>query len=282
MEQMQKQAEHVGTQLFFDTVVDVDLSRGRCLPGDSGDRTSGCIDISTGATAKWLGIPTEETFAAGGVSPARPATASSSRQEVSVGGGNTAVEEALSHPSRLEGDVIHRRDSFRAEKILQERCSRTPRSRCCGITRAGDHGRASPRRWSRACACATSRPGRERIRDRRRVHRHRPLAQHRVVKGKLARAARATSSPARFDRHRVEGVWAAATCRTRSSAGRNGGRHRLHGRWRREKWLAARKPASRKPRRYVRGKAQRAFGTERQGLREAMSWTGTSCGSSRP
>src|SRR6184192_4292441 len=70
MEQMQKQAEHVGTQLFFDTVVDVDMLRRPfvCL-GDSGDRyEADALIISTGATAKWLGIPTEETFRGGGVS----------------------------------------------------------------------------------------------------------------------------------------------------------------------------------------------------------------------
>ena len=70
MEQMQKQAEHVGTQLFFDTIVEVDLSRRPfvCI-GDSGDRyESDALVISTGATARWLGIPTEETFRGGGVS----------------------------------------------------------------------------------------------------------------------------------------------------------------------------------------------------------------------
>ena len=70
MEQMQKQAEHVGTKLFFDTIVDVDLSRRPfvCL-GDSGDRyESDSLIIATGATAKWLGLPSEEAFRGGGVS----------------------------------------------------------------------------------------------------------------------------------------------------------------------------------------------------------------------
>ena len=70
MEQMQKQAEHVGTQLFFDTIVEVDLSRRPfvCL-GDSGDRyEADALIISTGATAKWLGLPSEESFRGGGVS----------------------------------------------------------------------------------------------------------------------------------------------------------------------------------------------------------------------
>src|SRR6201989_1682352 len=70
MEQMQKQAEHGGTQLFFDTIVEVDLKRRPfvCI-GDSGDRyEADALIISTGATARWLGIPTEETFRGGGVS----------------------------------------------------------------------------------------------------------------------------------------------------------------------------------------------------------------------
>ena len=132
MEQMQKQAEHVGTQLFFDTVVEVDLSKHPfvCI-GDSGDRyESDALIISTGATAKWLGIPTEETFRGGGVSAC--ATCDGfffKNQEVAViGGGNTAVEEAL-YLAHICAKVtlVHRRDKFRAEKILQERLFRNPK-----------------------------------------------------------------------------------------------------------------------------------------------------------
>jgi thioredoxin reductase (NADPH) len=126
MEQMQAQAEHVGTQLFFDTIIEVDLSRRPfvCI-GDSGDRyESDALIISTGATARWLGLPTEETFRGGGVSAC--ATCDGfffrNREVVVVGGGNTAVEEAL-YLTNHSHDVtlIHRRDSFRAEKILQDR-----------------------------------------------------------------------------------------------------------------------------------------------------------------
>ena len=132
MEQMQAQAEHVGTQLFFDTIVEVDLSRRPfvCI-GDSGDRyESDALIISTGATAKWLGLPTEETFRGGGVSAC--ATCDGfffrNREVVVVGGGNTAVEEALyltHHASKVT--LIHRRDSFRAEKILQDRLFKNPK-----------------------------------------------------------------------------------------------------------------------------------------------------------
>src|SRR5580698_10272077 len=132
MEQMQKQAEHVGTQLFFDTIVEVQLDRRPfvCI-GDSGDRyESDALIISTGATAKWLGLPTEESFRGGGVSACATCDGFFFRNKevVVVGGGNTAVEEALyltHHASKVT--LIHRRHSFRAEKILQDRLFKNPK-----------------------------------------------------------------------------------------------------------------------------------------------------------
>jgi thioredoxin reductase (NADPH) len=129
---MQKQAEHVGTKLFFDTIVDVDLTRRPfvCL-GDSGDRyEADSLIIATGATAKWLGLPSEETFRGGGVSACATCDGFFFRNKevVVVGGGNTAVEEALyltHHASKVT--VVHRRDSFRAEKILQDRLFKNPK-----------------------------------------------------------------------------------------------------------------------------------------------------------
>jgi len=129
---MQKQAEHVGTQLFFDTIIEVDLKKRPfvCI-GDSGDRyEADALIISTGATAKWLGIPTEETFRGGGVSACATCDGFFFRgkEVVVVGGGNTAVEEALyltHHASKVT--LIHRRDSFRAEKILQDRLFKNPK-----------------------------------------------------------------------------------------------------------------------------------------------------------
>jgi thioredoxin reductase (NADPH) len=132
MEQMQRQAEHVGTQLFFDTIVEVDLSkRPFVCVGDSGDRyETDALIISTGATARWLGIPTEETFRGGGVSACATCDGFFFRNKevVVVGGGNTAVEEALyltHHASKVT--LIHRRDTFRAEKILQDRLFKNPK-----------------------------------------------------------------------------------------------------------------------------------------------------------
>jgi thioredoxin reductase (NADPH) len=129
MEQMQKQAEHVGTQVVFDTISAVDLSRRPFVAtGDSGDTFTGdTLIIATGASARWLGLPSEETFRGGGVSACATCDGFFFRgkEVVVVGGGNTAVEEALyltNHATRVT--LIHRRDALRAEKILQERLFR--------------------------------------------------------------------------------------------------------------------------------------------------------------
>ncbi|MEM9169726.1 MAG: thioredoxin-disulfide reductase [Pseudomonadota bacterium] len=126
MEQMQKQAENVGTQFIADLMVDVDLSsRPFVLRGDSGTvYEADAIVIATGAQAKWLGLPSEEKFQGFGVSACATCDGFFYRgKDVAViGGGNTAVEEAL-YLSGLAKSVtlVHRRDELRAEKILQER-----------------------------------------------------------------------------------------------------------------------------------------------------------------
>ncbi len=126
MEEMKKQAEHVGTRLVTDHIVSTDLSRRPfTLTGDSGEiYTSDALILATGAQAKWMNLPSEQTFRGFGVSAC--ATCDGffyrGREVAVVGGGNTAVEEALflTHfASKVT--VIHRRDSFRAEKILQNR-----------------------------------------------------------------------------------------------------------------------------------------------------------------
>ncbi len=126
MEQMQAQAEHVGTTMMWDTIVSVDLTRRPFrLTGDSGDVYEGdTLVIATGAQAKWLGIDSEEPMKGKGVSACATCDGFFYRgKKVAViGGGNTAVEEAL-YLTNHSDDVtlIHRRDSFRAEKILQDR-----------------------------------------------------------------------------------------------------------------------------------------------------------------
>ncbi|MEL7490857.1 MAG: thioredoxin-disulfide reductase [Pseudomonadota bacterium] len=126
MEEMQKQAEHVGTEFIADLIVDADLSkRPFTLKGDSGEvYETDVLIISTGAQAKWLGLPSEEKFQGFGVSACATCDGFFYRgKDVAVvGGGNTAVEEAL-YLSGLAKSVklIHRRDELRAEKILQDR-----------------------------------------------------------------------------------------------------------------------------------------------------------------
>ena len=126
MEQMRAQAEHVGTQMVSDHIVEADLShRPFTLTGDSGQAyTADTIVIATGAKAKWLGIASEEKFKGYGVSACATCDGFFYRGKdvVVIGGGNSAVEEAL-YLSQIARHVtvVHRRDSFRAERILQDR-----------------------------------------------------------------------------------------------------------------------------------------------------------------
>jgi thioredoxin-disulfide reductase len=131
MEQMRLQAEHVGTKMVSDHIVKVDLNtRPFRLEGDSGDvYTCDALIIATGAQAKWLGLPSEAQFQGFGVSACATCDGFFFRGKdvVVVGGGNTAVEEALylSHLAK-KVTVVHRRDSFRAERILQDRLFKQP------------------------------------------------------------------------------------------------------------------------------------------------------------
>jgi thioredoxin reductase (NADPH) len=132
MEQMRAQAEHVGTKVLLDLAVKLDLSkRPFVATGDSGDTYSAdTVILATGAQARWLGLPSEDTYRGFGLSAC--ATCDGfffrDREVVVVGGGNTAVEEAIyltNHASRVT--LIHRRDTLRAEKILQDRLFRNPK-----------------------------------------------------------------------------------------------------------------------------------------------------------
>ena len=126
MEQMRAQAEHVGTRLVADTVVEADVTRRPFrLKLDGGEEwTCDALVIATGAQARWLGIPSEERFKGFGVSACATCDGFffKGKEVLVVGGGNTAVEEAL-YLSHLAAKVtvVHRRDGFRAERILQER-----------------------------------------------------------------------------------------------------------------------------------------------------------------
>jgi thioredoxin reductase (NADPH) len=132
MEQMKAQAEHVGTEIVMDYIVKVDLGvRPFRLEGDSGDRyTCDVLIIATGAQARWLGIPSEETFKGYGVSACATCDGFfyKGKEVVVVGGGNTAVEEAIFLTNFAKKVVVvHRRDHFRAEKILQDRLFKNPK-----------------------------------------------------------------------------------------------------------------------------------------------------------
>src|SRR5215212_9391890 len=126
VEEMQAQAEHVGTKVVWDHIAAVDLSRRPFpLTGDGGtEYHADALVIATGAQAKWLGLPSEEHMKGKGASACATCDGFFYRgKKVAViGGGNTAVEEAL-YLTNHSHDVtlIHRRDAFRAEKILQDR-----------------------------------------------------------------------------------------------------------------------------------------------------------------
>jgi thioredoxin reductase (NADPH) len=132
MEQMQKQAEHVGTRIVTDHVTKVELARRPFrLECDSGDvYLADSVILATGAQARWLELPTEQKFKGYGVSACATCDGFFYRgkQVMVIGGGNTAVEEALfltNFASKVT--VVHRRDSFRAEKILQDRLFKNPK-----------------------------------------------------------------------------------------------------------------------------------------------------------
>ena len=126
MEQMLKQAENVGANIVNDLITEVDIdAQPFRLTGDSGTvYTCDALIVATGAQAKWLGIPSEETFKGFGVSACATCDGFFYRGKdvIVVGGGNSAVEEALylSHLAR-KVTLVHRRDELRSEKILQER-----------------------------------------------------------------------------------------------------------------------------------------------------------------
>ena len=132
MEQMEKQAAHVGTQNIHDSIMSVDFSkRPFVAKGESGDTYIGdTLVIATGATARWLGIPSEKQYAGYGISACATCDGFffKGQEVIVVGGGNSAVEEALyltNHATKVT--LIHRRDKLRAEKIAQDRLFKNPK-----------------------------------------------------------------------------------------------------------------------------------------------------------
>jgi thioredoxin reductase (NADPH) len=132
MEQMEKQAAHVGTKIVTDLVTKLDLTqRPFRLSCDSGDvYLAETVILATGAQARWLGTPSEEKFKGFGVSACATCDGFFYRgkEVMVVGGGNTAVEEALFLTNfASQVTIVHRRDHFRAERVLQERLFKHPK-----------------------------------------------------------------------------------------------------------------------------------------------------------
>jgi thioredoxin reductase (NADPH) len=132
MDQMKAQAEHVGTRIVNDIIISLDLkTRPFRLNGDSGDvYTCDTLIIATGAQARWLGLPSEEHFKGHGVSACATCDGFFYRgKDVAIiGGGNTAVEEALFLTNFASSvTLVHRRDSLKAEKMLQQRLFSHPK-----------------------------------------------------------------------------------------------------------------------------------------------------------
>ena len=132
MAQMMEQAMNVGTEMIFDMITGIDVSRRPFVcTGDGGDTyVADSVIVATGADARWLGLPSEEKFRGFGVSACATCDGFFFREKpvIVVGGGNTAVEEALyltNHASTVT--LVHRRDSLRAEKILQDRLFKNPK-----------------------------------------------------------------------------------------------------------------------------------------------------------
>jgi thioredoxin reductase (NADPH) len=132
MQNMQAQAERVGTEFLYDIITEIDTSKRpfRCI-GDGGDEyIADTVIVATGATARWLGLDSEDKFKGFGVSACATCDAFFFRgKDVCViGGGNTAVEEAIfltNHANSVT--LIHRRDELRAEKVLQEHMFNNPK-----------------------------------------------------------------------------------------------------------------------------------------------------------
>lgn len=132
MEQMAQQAEHVGTEIMYDLITKVDFSERpfKAVTDGGVEFHAESVIIATGAQARWLGLPSEHKFQGAGVSACATCDGFFFRNKkvAVVGGGNTAVEEALyltHHASHVT--LIHRRDSLRAERILQQRLFENPK-----------------------------------------------------------------------------------------------------------------------------------------------------------
>ena len=192
MEQMEKQAAHVGTKMVPDHVNKIDLSRRPFrIECDSGEvYVAETLILATGAQARWLDLPSEQKFRGYGVSACATCDGFFYRgkEVLVIGGGNTAVEEALfltNFASKVT--LVHRRDSLRAEKILQDRLFKHPKIEVVWDTRA----RRRPRRRESAQGhprAAQASQNRRRQRAHRRRHLSSPSATRRRPNWSLAKS----------------------------------------------------------------------------------------------
>ena len=242
MQRLLKHAERFHTEIVFDHINQVDLSATRpfTLTGDSGSYTCDALIIATGASAKYIGLPSEEAFMGRGVSGCATCDGFFYReQEVCVvGGGNTAVEEAL-YLSNIASKVhlIHRRDKFRAEAILLDKVAAKVAEGKMALHLwqtldevLGDASGVTGVRLEEHARCRH-----ERARADRLLHRDRPPAEHRHLQGPARNEGRLPDRQERPERHgdddqrarRVRGRRRAGPC---LPAGDHQRRHRLHGR----------------------------------------------------
>ena len=238
MEQMQKQAAHVGTKLVPDHVNKLDLARRPFrIECDSGDvYFADTLVLATGAQARWLDLPSEQKFRGHGVSACATCDGFFYRNKevLVIGGGNTAVEEALFLTNFAKKvTIVHRRDSFRAERILQERLYRNPKIAVLWNTVLADvSGDENPRKVKAAVLRNIKTNETYRTSGGRHFYRHRPQPCDRTGR----RASGNEAVGLHQDRPAFDGDFGAGPvrrrrCRRRSlPAGRHGRRPRLHGR----------------------------------------------------
>ena len=239
MEQMQAQAEHVGTEMVMDHISKVDFGRRPFrLEGDSGDTyTCDALIIATGAQARWLGLPSEETFKGYGVSACATCDGFfyKGKEVAVIGGGNTAVEEALfltNFASKVT--IVHRRDAFRAEKIMQERLFRNPKIEVVWDSALEEVvGTAQTPRTVTGVKLKNVKTGDiTEAQGRRRVRRHRPRPGDGAVQGQ-AGDERLGLSPHRARFHQNLDPWRVRGRRRQGRGvppGRHGSGHGLYGR----------------------------------------------------
>ena len=201
MARFQKHAERFDTEIIFDHIHTAALrERPLRLVGDIGEYTCDALIIATGASARYLGLPSEQAFMGKGVSACATCDGFfyKGQDVVVVGGGNTAVEEALylSNIAR-QVTVVHRRNKFRAEAILVDKLMAKTGARRQRARALGPHARRGHRRQirrHRRAAEARRRPARPAsFAAPGRVHRHRPHAEHAALRGPAGDGRAATS-----------------------------------------------------------------------------------------